>query len=888
MRFVLIGCLGAILTAAATGVAATTTNQAPVQFKGLGAYIFSAPPAPAISRSSAGAAWVTARPASGDTNIVLFGSQLVVQTATNLADGAARALSSLPLARQVTANTFIFEAPDAAIAVVEAARLSLAADILAAYPVVAKHIEPHSQYAPRPSDSWFFEQWPLENRQTNGAILGADINAREAWPISTGAGVTIAIADTGVEMAHPELAAKLAGSPNYNFDQQTNWAGPMSGSALGAHGTEVAGLAAAGLDNYRMAGVAPDARLASWLIFRSNYLATTDTRLMEMYQYGSNTVAVQNHSWGHVGLKQNAATPLELIGISNAVNHGRSGLGVVMVRSAGNDRATGGNANDDMYANDPRVIAVAAVRGDGRAASYSEPGACLLVAAPSGDPSADYRGLFTTDLLGNLGANQLNYFPPNEDLSDYVFYSMGFSGTSAATPLVSGIAALVIAANPGLTARDTREIIPASARHYDFADPSLATNGAGFVFSHNTGFGVPDAAEAVRLARNWPTRRPAVRASWSWTGTSAIPDAGLRVLITGDAVPAWLGSISNLPSNGPHPDAPTRVLPLVYAGYGTNYAGMSMTNRAALIQRGGGPFANSINLSAAAGAEFAIVFNFATNTSPDTAPGGDQLLPMGSTDYTPIPAVFIGHSAGSALTNLLATNALVQAQLRLDSTNTSWTVSKTMFLHQAGLRVQTDHPLRGDVRITLVSPAGSRSVLQRYNGDVSPGPVDWTYWSRLPLGESSAGVWTACVADEADGAQGNVTGLELILEGEEIIDTDADGLDDDWERAHFGGRGRGPKDDPDLDGAINAREWLTGGNPAVAENIPPILDLSRWQGDVWRLSWPGSPDYNYEVFHGDDPAHLEPAGVIPGRFPVTEWLEPAPTNRYYRVKLTPK
>ena len=76
-----------------------------------------------------------------------------------------------------------------------------------------------------------------------------------------------------------------------------------------------------------------------------------------------------------------------------------------MVRAAGNLRTSMVNADDNGYPNDPRIIAVGAVRIDGRVASYSNPGACLLVGAPSGDTAfnATYYGLFTTDLLGTDG-----------------------------------------------------------------------------------------------------------------------------------------------------------------------------------------------------------------------------------------------------------------------------------------------------------------------------------------------------------------------------------------------------------------------------------------------------------------------------------------------------
>jgi len=84
---------------------------------------------------------------------------------------------------------------------------------------------------------------------------------------------------------------------------------------------------------------------------------------------------------------QFAPTLLEEMGISNAIATGRGGLGTIFVRSAGDGRGIEQDANDSGYASDPRVIAVASVLPNGQVASYSDPGACLLVAAPSGDPA---------------------------------------------------------------------------------------------------------------------------------------------------------------------------------------------------------------------------------------------------------------------------------------------------------------------------------------------------------------------------------------------------------------------------------------------------------------------------------------------------------------------
>src|SRR5262249_31589831 len=163
---------------------------------------------------------------------------------------------------------------------------------------------------------------------------------------------------------------------------------------------------------------------------------------------------------------------------------------------------------------------------------------------------------------------------------------------------------------------------------------------------------------------------------------------------------------------------------------------------------------------------------FLTNTTGSGAPGGDQLTAMGATDFVPIPAVFIGHTSGMGLLNLFATNQAATAQLLMPSTDYLFNVTNAMICQHVGVRLMVDFPLRGDLRVTLVSPSGTRSVLQRYNSDKTPGPVDWTYYSTHHFFETSAGEWKVSVSNQgAEGFIGTVRLVSLILEGSAIIDS---------------------------------------------------------------------------------------------------------------------
>jgi subtilisin family serine protease len=849
-------------------------------------------PTPAELAKSGPSDWLQAWPEGGSTNPVQLGSRLVLQLARPADLQPLIAGADMVLSRTVTPNTFILQAPNAWTAAREAHRLAALPQVLSAYPVMRRAGGLHGAYAPLPSDTNFNIQWYLEDRNPNGSSAGPDLNVRAAWPWTLGQGVTVALADTGIEMTHQELSNNVLNALHYNFVLQNSNALPVARTAAAAHGTEVAGLVAAAIDNFRLTGVAPGAQLAGWVIFDSNILLAADEQLMDMYQYQSNAVSVQNHSWGvpddQVAL--GGPTLLEQIGISNAIAFGRNGLGAVMVRSAGNGRLLGENTGDSAYASDPRVIAVAAMRFDGRVAGYSTPGASILVAAPSGDVANNFDGLFTTDLIGTDGVNIVQYEAPNQDLSDYVYGDLGFSGTSASAPLISGVAGLILAANPALSYRDVQQILIFSSRQFDFADPDLTTNGAGFVVSHNQGFGVPDAGVAVNLARHWINRPPLTNITVTSTNAAAIPPDGLRVLVSGDGVPAGLMSIHCLPDVGPHADTPTPALPLVNVGLAAGPISVSLTNKAALIERGASTFAQQITNAAHAGAAFAVVYNFpASAGGSGQAPGGDQLLVMGATDFVPIPAVFIGNTDGTNLANFIQTNPAALAQIHLSNTNYVFTVTNTLICEQVGLRVMANNQIRGNLRITLVSPMGTRSVLQRYNSDTNPGPADWTYYSTHHFYESSAGAWTAYFSDEGAGNTGVVEGASLALPGVPILDTDADGLDDNWEIARFGSLAQGPKDDPDHDGYSNMREQIMGTDPNVNNNIPIPLDLSPWEPGLGRLSWPSSAGFTFQIRAGTNAASLPVVATVPGGFPVTEWFTntASPPWQFFQIEALP-
>ena len=174
------------------------------------------------------------------------------------------------------------------------------------------------------------------------------------------------------------------------------------------------------------------------------------------------------------------------IALTEFGSRGRGGKGGVVVFAAGNG---GGfdNANDDGFVSHPYTIAVGAVGDDGQRASYSEPGACIDVVAPS---DGGWRGVTTTDIIGHSG-----YSIHNSTAS--------FGGTSASAPIVAGVIAMLLSIRPELTLRDVRSILQTTANKVDPMHGGWVVNGVGISYNPWYGFGRVDAGAALRIAHSW-------------------------------------------------------------------------------------------------------------------------------------------------------------------------------------------------------------------------------------------------------------------------------------------------------------------------------------------------------------------------------------------------
>jgi len=162
-----------------------------------------------------------------------------------------------------------------------------------------------------------------------------------------------------------------------------------------------------------------------------------------------------------------------------AEEDGRGGLGTVIVFAAGNDNCDISNDGFLIY---ETVVGVAALGSGDVRESYSSFGDLIDIAAPSG-------GLVTTDISGDPG------YGSHQDDNNY---TGGMSGTSASTPVVAGVFALMFAANERLTAADARMVICQTATRNDILDAEYDETG----WSPYYGCGRVDAGAAVAAVAN--------------------------------------------------------------------------------------------------------------------------------------------------------------------------------------------------------------------------------------------------------------------------------------------------------------------------------------------------------------------------------------------------
>lgn len=264
-------------------------------------------------------------------------------------------------------------------------------------------------------DPDYEQQWGME-------LIGAP----SAWSKTTGSGVTIGIVDTGVDLAHEDLAGKvLASAACIDTGGEASKCGE-DGQDVHGHGTHVAGIAAADTGNHLgVAGVAPDARLIVARAFDADGGASLDDVSAAIRWLVDHGAQVVNLSLGEALFIRPA-----LLGsaLTETLEYAWS-RGVVPVLASGNTGLAGLGIGSSDYG-DVNALVVGAVGQDGRLAEYSSATgtAKWALLAPGGGIFGGPEGVFST-------------YWRDKERNQYE----SLSGTSMAAPHVTGAVALLLA-----------------------------------------------------------------------------------------------------------------------------------------------------------------------------------------------------------------------------------------------------------------------------------------------------------------------------------------------------------------------------------------------------------------------------------------------------------
>ncbi|RAM38369.1 S8 family serine peptidase [Arthrobacter globiformis] len=318
---------------------------------------------------------------------------------------------------------------------VPAGKESQLIDALNRNPAV-EYAEPDESVTATTADTYFPRQYALQNTgqsftNTAGTLTvpagtpDADVDAVEAWDVTTGNGIKVAVLDSGVATDNPDINPKVV--------LRANFSGATSNEDNYGHGTHVAGIVAATHNNEGVAGVCPGCTILAGKVLNDSGVGSSSGLANGINWAVNNGAKVINMS---IGVR--ASRTLE-----TAVNNAWS-KGVVLVAAAGN----GGNQTKIYPGAYPNVIAVAATDNRDVKASFSTYGASWVdIAAP--------------------GVNVYSTFPNHKFVigtqNNRSFgYDVG-NGTSMSAPIVAATAALAWSSHPGATNTSVRAKVESSA-----------------------------------------------------------------------------------------------------------------------------------------------------------------------------------------------------------------------------------------------------------------------------------------------------------------------------------------------------------------------------------------------------------------------------------------
>ncbi len=265
---------------------------------------------------------------------------------------------------------------------------------------------------------------------------------------NTGKGVKVGILDTGIDYNHEDLKGNYRGG--YNFVDNNN--DPMD---MNGHGTHVAGIIGAEDNDIGIVGVAPQVQIYSVKVLTFDSTGSTSDIVSGLEWSVENGMQVINMSLGSED---------DSISVSRAIDNTYN-AGVLVISAAGNSGNAAGNGdNIDYPSRYNSVVSVGAIDKKDNRARFSSTGPRLELSAPG------------VDILSSLNGNKYG----------------SMSGTSMACPHVTGVAALIIANEPGITNERVRIRMQSTAQN-----PSNGSSG--FKIKNWYGYGLVDAVRSVSI-----------------------------------------------------------------------------------------------------------------------------------------------------------------------------------------------------------------------------------------------------------------------------------------------------------------------------------------------------------------------------------------------------
>uniref|UniRef100_A0A8C1W617 Proprotein convertase subtilisin/kexin type 6 n=1 Tax=Cyprinus carpio TaxID=7962 RepID=A0A8C1W617_CYPCA len=304
----------------------------------------------------------------------------------------------------------------------------------------------------------------------------SEMNILAAWQRGyTGRNVVVTILDDAHLASYDVNGNDYDPTPRYDFSNENK------------HGTRCAGEVAAVANNsHCIVGIAYNARIGGVRMLDGD---VTDVVEAKSLGIRPDYIDIYSASWGpdDDGKTVDGPGPLAKQAFELGIKKGRKGLGSIFVWASGNGGRQGDHCSCDGYTNSIYTISVSSTTENGNKPWYLEVCSSTLATTYSSGEFYD-RKIVTTDLRQRC--------------------TEGHTGTSVSAPMVAGVIALALEANPLISWRDVQHLLVKTSRQAHLKANDWKTNAAGHKVSHLYGFGLVDAEAMVVEAKKWRTVPP--------------------------------------------------------------------------------------------------------------------------------------------------------------------------------------------------------------------------------------------------------------------------------------------------------------------------------------------------------------------------------------------